>query len=87
LFHRKGVLVIPDFVANAGGVISSYAEYVGKSEKEMMGLVENKVRKNTGIVLEQAKEHRIKPRDAAMRIATERVLDKCDFCRVELAKA
>lgn len=24
--HERGILVVPDFVANAGGVISSYAE-------------------------------------------------------------
>jgi len=87
MFHNRGVLVVPDFVANAGGVISSYAEYIGKGEKEMMELVENKIKKNAGIVLDHAKDKGIKPRDAAMKIAVDRVLAKCEFCRIEPPKA
>lgn len=71
--HKKGVLVIPDFVANAGGVISSYVEYKGGDEKEMFKLVEDKIVKNTTEVLERAKKKRIKPRDAALEIALERI--------------
>src|SRR3989344_6073014 len=40
ILHKKNVLVVPDFVANAGGVISSYVEYIGKDEKYMFNLVE-----------------------------------------------
>ncbi|MBI4448188.1 Glu/Leu/Phe/Val dehydrogenase [Candidatus Woesearchaeota archaeon] len=71
--HKKGVLVTPDFVANAGGVISSYIEYIGGTEKEMFKMVEEKVKKNTKIVLENAQEKKIKPRDAAMELARQRV--------------
>jgi len=73
ILHRRGVLVVPDFVANAGGVISSYAEYRGKSPEEMFKLVEKKVRKNTKQTLILAKKKGIKPRDAAMQIVMERV--------------
>lgn len=71
--YRRGILVVPDFVANAGGVISSYAEYRGLNPKGMLGLVEKKVRKNTLLVLEKAEKDKIKPRDAAMEIAVKRV--------------
>jgi glutamate dehydrogenase/leucine dehydrogenase len=71
--HRKGILVVPDFVANAGGVISSYAEYRGYNPKRMFDIVERKIRKNTRTVLEHAREKGIKPRDAAMEVAVERV--------------
>ena len=83
LMHRKGILVVPDFVANAGGVISSYAEYIGKNEKFMFNLVEKKVKANTKIVLQDAERKGIKPRDAAMRIAQDRVLKKCKICRIK----
>jgi len=73
ILHRKGVLVIPDFVANAGGVISSYAEYRGKTPKDMFRIVERKIKKNTSLVLEEMERKGIPPRDAAMRIAQERV--------------
>ncbi len=71
--HRRGILVVPDIVANAGGVISSYAEYRGHHPKKMLEMVEKKIVKNTRIVLENAKRKNIKPRDAAMEIAMERV--------------
>ena len=32
--HKNGVWIIPDFIANAGGVIGSFVEYQGRTEKE-----------------------------------------------------
>ncbi|MBU5688391.1 MAG: Glu/Leu/Phe/Val dehydrogenase [Candidatus Aenigmarchaeota archaeon] len=72
--HDKGVLIVPDFAANAGGVISSWVEYIGKDEKYMFKVVEEKITKNVGLVLEKSKKENIKPRDAALKIAKERVL-------------
>jgi glutamate dehydrogenase (NAD(P)+) len=71
--YKKGVLVVPDFVANAGGVISSYIEYTGGTPKQMFKLVEEKIRKNTKLVLEKSEEENLSPRDAATKIAQERV--------------
>jgi glutamate dehydrogenase (NAD(P)+) len=76
VLHKKGVLVVPDFVANAGGVISSYVEYIGGTEKEMFELIDKKITENTRIVLDRAEEEGITPRDAALRIARERVLER-----------
>ncbi|MEM5802159.1 MAG: Glu/Leu/Phe/Val dehydrogenase [Candidatus Aenigmatarchaeota archaeon] len=73
ILHEKGVLIIPDFVANAGGVISSYAEYRGYDEQKMFKLVERKVKKNTKLVLDSIKKENILPREAAEKIAKERV--------------
>ncbi len=81
VLFKKGIVVVPDFVANAGGVISSYAEYKGKNPKEMFQLVEKKIVKNTKLVLEKAKRNETKLRDAAMQIAVERVLKKCKTCK------
>ncbi|MEK6888270.1 MAG: Glu/Leu/Phe/Val dehydrogenase [Candidatus Aenigmatarchaeota archaeon] len=76
MLHKKGVVVVPDFVANAGGVISSYVEYVKGNSKEMFQMVEEKVSKNTKMILEKTDKH-ITPRDAALSIAQERVLKAC----------
>ena len=73
LLARNNVLVIPDFVANAGGVISSYAEYKGYSEKKMFTLVEEKIVKNTEIVLKQVNKFNNCARCSAMDIAVKRV--------------
>jgi glutamate dehydrogenase/leucine dehydrogenase len=74
--HEKGILVVPDFVANAGGVISSYVEYKGGTPDEMFKMVEEKVVKNTAKVLRVAKKQKIKPRDAAVHVALERIKKK-----------
>ncbi len=71
--HQKGVLVVPDFVANAGGVISSYVEYINGTPEQMFKMVEEKIKKNTKLVLDEARDRQISPRKAAMRIAIERV--------------
>ena len=70
---KKGKLVIPDFVANAGGVISSYCEWRGYSEKEMFKIVEEKIVRNTQLVLDKTVSN--DTRAAALQIAKERVAD------------
>ena len=72
-FHKKNVLVVPDFVANAGGVISSYVEYIGVTPDDMFKMVEEKIKKNTKLVLERAEKDEISPRTAAVEIAKEKV--------------
>jgi glutamate dehydrogenase/leucine dehydrogenase len=75
ILHKRGILVVPDFVANAGGVISSYAEYKGYDEKKAFELIEKKIVKNTKLVLREAKKLNVKPRDAALKIAKERIIN------------
>lgn len=76
ILHERGILIIPDFVANAGGVISSYAEYIGKTPDDMFEIVKKKIVSNTKKVLSLSKKEGIKPRDAAMKIALERIKNK-----------
>jgi glutamate dehydrogenase/leucine dehydrogenase len=78
---KKGVIIVPDFVANAGGVISSYVEYIGGTEAKMFKLVKEKIAKNTELVLNRAAEEKVIPRVAAEKIAKERVMAKCKTCR------
>ena len=75
LLHKKGVLVIPDFVANAGGVISSYVEFIGGNKEKMFKMVKEKVINNTNLVLERPNKA-ITPRDYALKIARERIMKK-----------
>jgi glutamate dehydrogenase (NAD(P)+) len=72
-FSKRGILIVPDFVANAGGVISSYAEYRGYNPKQMFRLVERKIVSTTRLVLEHAEKQRVDPRTAAMEIAVAKV--------------
>jgi len=71
--HEQGVLCLPDFIANAGGVICAAMEYQGSTETAALQTIEEKVRRNTREVLEQAAEQRITPRDAALQLARTRL--------------
>ena len=71
--HRRGVLVVPDFIANAGGVICASVEYHGGSESQALAAIEEKARRNTAEVLSRAREEGTTPRAAAEAIALERV--------------
>lgn len=71
--HERGILVVPDIIVNAGGVISSYAEYRGYNPKDMFFMVESKIVENTEIILQNAKKEGVSPRVAAMKIAKKRV--------------
>ena len=72
LFNR-GVVVVPDFIANAGGVICATVEYSGGTPSEAFSLIEEKVRANTLEVLISSKEEGIPPRRAAERMALARL--------------
>ncbi len=75
LADEKKVLIVPDFVANAGGIISSYTEMQGGTPEAMFERVEKTIRKNTKLVLEKARDEKKYPRDAAMEIARQVVDD------------
>ena len=75
-FWKRGIIFIPDFVANAGGVISSYVEFIDGTEQQMFKTVEQKIVKNTRLVMEEALRTKLNPRDVARRIARERVMAK-----------
>ncbi|MBI2641962.1 MAG: Glu/Leu/Phe/Val dehydrogenase [Candidatus Wildermuthbacteria bacterium] len=75
-FFKKGILVVPDFVANAGGVISSYAEYRGYNPKRMFATVEKKIVQSATVVLRQSLKEKKNPREVALSIAKERIAKK-----------
>jgi glutamate dehydrogenase (NAD(P)+) len=71
--HGKGVLVIPDFIANAGGVICASVEYHGGTQAQALETIEEKIGRNTEEVLASAKNANSLPRQAAVALAEARV--------------
>jgi glutamate dehydrogenase/leucine dehydrogenase len=71
--HEKGTLIIPDFIANAGGVICASVEYHGGTEALAFQVIEEKIRRNTAQVLEHARKTASLPRQAAVALAEQRV--------------
>jgi len=73
LLARRGVMILPDFIANAGGVICAAVEYGGGSEAQAFATIEEKIGTNTRAMLERAAAGKISNRQAAYDIAGERV--------------
>jgi glutamate dehydrogenase/leucine dehydrogenase len=73
ILHRRGILVVPDFIANAGGVICAAVEYHGGSERAAFEQIAEKIRRNTEQVLQRSRRDAREPRHAAMELAQERV--------------
>lgn len=71
--HARGVLCVPDFIANAGGVICAAMEYRGASQAAAFEAIAEKLRQNSEEVLERVSKHGMLPRDAAMELAVSRV--------------
>ena len=78
---KQGILYVPDFIANAGGVICAAMEYHGANENAALATIAEKVRRNTKLVLTRAKEENIETRQAAIEMAMERVQKAMSFRR------
>jgi glutamate dehydrogenase (NAD(P)+) len=81
ILDNRGVVVVPDVVANAGGVIAAaFAMDVRHSAfpadtSQIFATVSEKLRHNAGEVLSAASSQRVTPHAAARRLAERRVLD------------
>jgi glutamate dehydrogenase (NAD(P)+) len=71
--HARGVLVVPDFIANAGGVICASIEYQGGTQRAAFDSIDERIRVNTRAVLEESQTAKTLPRTAALAIAERRV--------------
>ena len=75
VLHRNGVLLIPDFIANAGGVICASIEYRGGTQRAAFDYIDERIRANTQLVLEASRTGGELPRAAALSLAQRRVQD------------
>ncbi len=71
--HARNVLVLPDFLANAGGVICAAFEYRGATQVSAFDAIGERIRANTEAVLDAASANGVTPREAAQALAVERV--------------
>jgi glutamate dehydrogenase (NAD(P)+) len=69
----RGVLCVPDVVANAGGVICGAAEYRGAGRAEAFADIEEKIRATTAELLDRVQHGTLTPRAAASQMARERL--------------
>jgi glutamate dehydrogenase (NAD(P)+) len=69
----RGVLLVPDFIANAGGVICAAMEYHGATRSQAFDAIGERIRANTEAVLREASASGRLPREAAVELATREV--------------
>jgi glutamate dehydrogenase/leucine dehydrogenase len=79
--HKRGILSIPDFIANAGGVICASVEYHGGSEAQAIASISEKISRNTREVLRDVREQNALPRVAATQLAERRVREAMSYRR------
>jgi glutamate dehydrogenase/leucine dehydrogenase len=79
ILAQKNIVVIPDILANAGGVVVSYFEWLQNLEAESWTLnevnskLETYMKQATDTVLERSKKEKISLKDAAFLVAVERL--------------
>lgn len=81
MLFQRGIVSVPDFVANAGGVICGSVEYRGGTKSTAFVEIEEKIKENTSAVLELARRNKIDPRAAAMELAKRRVREAMSYRR------
>jgi len=79
ILQRRGIRVVPDILANAGGVIASMLEYssslsaVKPSKEDVLETCKCKIGENFALAVGYAQEHGTSVTEAAVHMATERV--------------
>jgi glutamate dehydrogenase (NAD(P)+) len=80
ILHERGILVVPDVIANAGGVTVSYFEWVQDfssffwSEDEINARLVRIMREAFAAIWQVADEHRVSLRTATFIVACSRIL-------------
>lgn len=81
VLQDRGVVVIPDVLANAGGVVVSYFEWLQNRErkrwdkKEVFSKLKRKMESATRQVFDEAKRRKVTLRDAAYTVALGRLAE------------
>lgn len=71
--HERGILIVPDVIANCGGVITAATEYQHQSEQDAFDRVKTTVTENMQELLRRLVGEGLAPHDIALKMARERI--------------
>jgi glutamate dehydrogenase (NAD(P)+) len=79
VLHERGVTVVPDFIANAGGIVAAAHSMEARHSPftvdpaDVFTMISTKIRQNALIVLTEARSRDLTPHATAQELAQERV--------------
>ncbi len=77
-FHERGICLVPDFIANAGGVIAAFVELTSKSDKkadEAKTMTREKIAANVREMYALADRYQAEPQHAGTFMALSKILN------------
>ncbi len=74
ILFRKGILSVPDFISNAGGVILGVVDVLGGTADDVFRVLRDFLGPLTTEILNEARLKNINPRSLAVKKATEKIL-------------
>jgi glutamate dehydrogenase (NAD(P)+) len=87
ILHERSIAVVPDFIANAGGIVAAahsmaarYSPFVVEPA-DIFTMISTKLRANTTAVLDESSSAGLTPHEAAYGLAQKRVLDAMQLRR------
>jgi glutamate dehydrogenase (NAD(P)+) len=87
ILHERGISVVPDFIANAGGIVAAahsmaarYSPFVVEPA-DIFSMISTKLRANTTAVLDESNRAGLTPHEAAYALAQKRVLEAMQLRR------
>jgi len=73
ILHDRGIMIIPDVIANSGGVICAATEYQGLSESTAFDRVKTTITANVRELLERVSDKHLPPHAMALQMAQEKL--------------
>jgi len=74
ILFKKGVLSVPDFISNSGGVILGVVDVLGGKVEDVFKVVNNYIGPIATSILKEARQQNINPRALAIKKTTAKVL-------------
>ncbi|MHB8086196.1 MAG: Glu/Leu/Phe/Val dehydrogenase dimerization domain-containing protein [Dehalococcoidia bacterium] len=74
ILFKRGIISVPDFISNAGGMVFDVVDAVGGSSDDVFRVLRDQYGPLVSQLLTESKQQKVNPRTLAVRKATEKIL-------------